>query len=207
MKSKLLAKQLQDVFGGEGEPQFRQLIDRARADGQHGMVEGVEKLVGLVDSTYRAYAGLNLSGWHTKLSGDALTDWNLVSGMVDSGRHWKAMLGYGDGDLDNSIAQWRRMIHPDDQLVLQSRVDAHIASQDAFFEAECRFKASDGLWRWFLLRGAVAARNAEGKPVRLLVLQRDISKVKSAESALIAAKEVAEAANKARGGISGEHES
>ncbi len=199
MKSKLLAKQLQDVFGGEGEPQFRQLIDQARAAGQLGVADGLEKLVALVDSTYRAYAGLNLSGWHTKLSGDALTDWNLLSGTIDSGRHWKTMLGYAEGDLDNSIAQWRRMIHPDDQLVLQARTDAHIANQDAFFEAECRFKASDGLWRWFLLRGAVAARNTESKPVRILLLQRDISKVKSAELALIAAKEAAEAANKARG--------
>ena len=199
MKSKLLAKQLQDVFGGEGESQFRQLIDQARAGGLQGMADSIEKLVTLVDSTYRAYAGLNLSGWHTKLSGDALTDWNLVNGTIDSGRHWKAMLGYADGDLDNSIAQWRRMIHPDDLQVLQARTDAHVASQDAFFEAECRFRAVDGAWRWFLLRGAVAARNAEGKPVRQLLLQRDISKVKSAESALISAKEAAEAANKARG--------
>ncbi len=199
MKSKLLAKQLQEVFGGEGEPQFRQLLEQVRAGGQAEAADGLEKLLALVDSTYRAYAGLNLSGWHTKLSGDALTDWNLINGTIDSGRHWKTMLGYADGDLDNSIAQWRRMIHPDDLQVLQARTDAHIASQDAFFEAECRFKAADGMWRWFLLRGAVAARNGEGRPVRLLLLQRDISKVKSAESALIAAKESAEAANKVRG--------
>jgi hypothetical protein len=31
MKSRLLAKQLQEIFGGEGEPQFRQLIEQARA--------------------------------------------------------------------------------------------------------------------------------------------------------------------------------
>jgi hypothetical protein len=28
MKSRLLAKQLQEIFGGEGEPQFRQLLER-----------------------------------------------------------------------------------------------------------------------------------------------------------------------------------
>uniref|UniRef100_Q47HI8 Sensory/regulatory protein RpfC n=1 Tax=Dechloromonas aromatica (strain RCB) TaxID=159087 RepID=Q47HI8_DECAR len=199
MKSKLLAKQLQEIFGGEGAPQFLMLLEQARAAQQHALADGTEKLLGTVDSTYRAYAGLNLSGWHTKLSGDALTDWNIGSGTIDSGRQWKEMLGYADGDLDNSIAQWQRMVHPDDLRLLQTRIEAHIQNQDSHFQAECRFKARDGQWRWFLLRGAVAARNAEGKPARVLVLQRDISDVKAAESALISAKEVAESANKARG--------
>ena len=83
MKSRLLAKQLQEIFGGEGEPQFRQLIERARAANQGALADGMERLVGVADSTYRAYAGLNLSGWHTKLSGDALTDWNLSAGNID----------------------------------------------------------------------------------------------------------------------------
>src|SRR5574343_1361742 len=108
MKSKLLAKQLQEIFGGEGEPQFLQLLEQARAANQGALADGLEKLLGVVDSAYRAYAGLNLSGWYTKLSGDALTDWNLATGNIDSGRQWKQMLGYAEGDLDNSIAQWQR---------------------------------------------------------------------------------------------------
>ena len=199
MKSRLLAKQLQEIFGGEGEPRFRQLVEQARAGQHHGLTDGVEKLLGVVDSTYRAYAGLNLSAWHSKLSGDVLADWNLRAGTIETGRQWKEMLGYADGDFDNSIAQWERMLHPDDLRVLQARIDVHVQGQDSSFQAECRFKARDGQWRWFLLRGAVAAREAEGKPVRMLVLQRDISEVKAAESALISAKESAEAANKARG--------
>jgi protein-histidine pros-kinase len=199
MKSRLLAKQLQEIFGGEGEPQFRQLIEQARAAGQGALADGMEKLVGVADSTYRAYAGLNLSGWHAKLSGDALTDWNLPAGTIDSGRQWKQMLGYAEEDIDNSIAQWQRMVHPDDLRLLQQRIEAHQKSQDSYFQAECRFKARDGQWRWFLLRGAVAARSAAGEAVRMLVLQRDISEVKAAEAALISAKEAAEAANKARG--------
>jgi protein-histidine pros-kinase len=199
MKSRLLDRQLQEIFGGEGELQFRQLVEQARSGQQQALADGVEKLVGVVDSAYRAYAGLNLGGWHTKLSGDALADWNLRTGNIDSGRQWKEMLGYADGDIDNSIVQWQRMLHPEDLRLLQARIDAHVQSQDPYFQAECRFKARDGQWRWFLLRGAVAAREAEGTPVRMLVLQRDISEVKAAEAALISAKEAAEAANKARG--------
>lgn len=197
MKSRLLDRQLQEVFGGEGEPQIRQLIDAARNAQQGILAQGLEKLLALVDSSYGAYVGLN--SWQSLLSGDALTDWNLRSGNIDSGRHWKEMLGYAPTDLDNSIAQWQRLVQPDDLKALQARIAAQAQSQERYFQAECRLRARDGQWRWFLLRGAVAARDADGEPVRMLVLQRDISDVKNAEAALISAKEAAEAANKARG--------
>jgi len=199
MKSRLLAKQLQDIFGGEGEPRFRQLLEQARQAHQADLADGVGKLVGVVDSAYRAYAAQNLSGWHAKLSGDALTDWNLATGNIESGKQWKQMLGYVEGDLDDSIVQWQRIVHPEDLRTLQARIDAHLRSQEAAFQAECRLKAKDGQWRWFLLRGAVAARDSEGRPARVLLLQRDISEIKAAEAALISAKEAAEAANRARG--------
>jgi protein-histidine pros-kinase len=196
MKSRLLARQLQEVFGGEGEPQFRELVEAVRV-AQPVLVQGLEKLLDQVDSAYGAYTGL--SNWQAMLSGDALTDWNLRSGVIESGRHWKEMLGYAAGDLDNTIASWQRLVHPDDLRSLQARMAAQAQSRERYFQAECRLKARDGQWRWFLLRGAVAARDGAGEALRLLLLQRDISEVKAAESALIAAKESAEAANKARG--------
>jgi two-component system sensor histidine kinase/response regulator len=111
------------------------------------------------------------------------------------------MLGYAEGDFDNSIAQWQAL-GPSRRPArsLQQRIDAHLKNQDSAFRPSAAFKARDGQWRWFLLRGAVAARDAEasGRAVSCW-LQRDISEVKAAEAALISAKEAAEAANKARG--------
>src|SRR6188474_1742030 len=104
MKSRLLARQLQEVFGGDGEPQVRQSIEVARETQHAPLAEGMEKLLDLVDASYNAYAGLN--SWQSLLSGDALTDWNLRTGNIDAGRHWKEMLGYASDDFDNSIAQW-----------------------------------------------------------------------------------------------------
>ena len=197
MKSRLLARQLQEIFGGEGEPQLRQLLDAARAGQSGALASGLEKLLGLVDSSYNAYVALN--NWQSLLSGDALTDWNLKTGTIESGRHWKEMLGYGLNDLDNTIAQWQRLVHPEDLRQLQGQIAAQAAGTDRYFQVSCRLKARDGRWQWFLLRGSVAARDAQGEPTRMLVLQRDISGVKAAEAELISAKEQAESANKARG--------
>ena len=197
MKSKLLSRQLDEAFGGEGGQQFRQLLLAAAGAGQAQLADGLEKLIGLVDAAYTAYGGLN--HWQSLLSGDALTDWNLASGNIESGRHWKEMLGYAQDELDNTLLQWQRLVYPDDLRNLQRCISTYAQGQDRYFEAQCRLKAKDGQWRWFLLRGAVAARDGEGKAVRMLVLQRDISAVKLAEAELIAAKENAESANKARG--------
>jgi len=197
MKSRLLARQLQDVFGDEGEPQLKRLLVAAREAGQVALVDGLERLLAQVDSAYAAYAGLN--NWQSMLSGDALSDWNLRSGQIESGRHWKEMLGYPADAFDNSIVAWQRLVFPEDMRALQMRIAAHATARDRFFEGECRLRANDGQWRWFLVRGAVAARDKDGEASRMLVLQRDISGAKAAAADLIAAKESAESANKARG--------
>ncbi len=197
MKSRLLARQLQEAFGGSGEAQLQQLLEASCAQGQDGLAGGVEKLLELVDAAYGGYVALNQ--WQATLSGDAMTDWNLLSGNIQSGNQWKEMLGYQAGELDSTIAQWQRLVHPDDLRPLQARIANQTQTDERFFEAECRLRAKDGQWCWFMLRGAVAARDAGGEPVRMLVLQRDISQAKASEAALIAAKEAAEAANKARG--------
>jgi protein-histidine pros-kinase len=153
MKSRLLAKQLQEIFGGEGEPRFRQLIEQARAGQQHGLADGIEKLIGIVDSTYRAYAGLNLSAWHSKLSGDVLADWNLRAGTIETGRQWKEMLGFAERDFDNSIDQWERMVHPDDLRLLQARIAAHVQSQDPFFRRNAASRRAMGSGAGFFCAG------------------------------------------------------
>ena len=197
MKSRLLQRQLQELFGGEGDAGFRRWLETAEQQGQGELVQAIGKLVERVDAAYLAYTGL--SNWNTVLSGDALADWNLRSGTIDAGRHWKEMLGYSQAEIEDGIVHWQRLVHPDDLRQLQSRMAAHVASRDRWFELECRLRARDGSWRWFLVRGAVAAREASGEPARMLVLQRDISQSKAGEADLIAAKEAAESANKARG--------
>ncbi len=195
MRSRLLARQLQEIFGGDGESSLRALLVSEKPE----LAAGLEKLLAAVDAAYVAYSGFNLTAWHATLTGDALIDWNLLSGQIDSGRQWKEMLGYGTEDFDNSIGEWLGRIDAQDLRRLRERIDLHVRNRDRFFEVECRFLAKDGFRRWCVLRGAVASRDEQGRPARLLVLQRDISEVKRAEAALVAAKETAESANKARG--------
>lgn len=199
MKSKLLARQLQEIFGGEGLPELTKALAAARLAGCASLADQVERLLGVVDSAYRAYAGANLGQWHTKLSGDVLSDWNLATGKMDSGLQWKALLGYAPDAFDSSIIQWQRLLHPEDLPRLRTAIDTHLKTRSPDFNCECRIRAADEFWRWLQLRGAVVARDPDGRPLRLLLLQRDISHAKQAEQELTAARDAAEAANRARG--------
>jgi len=197
MKSQLLLRQLKEIFAGEGELPFRLLLGAARGSASPELLDGVGRLVDMVDAAYASYAGMQ--HWQSILSGDAYSDWNLSRGQIESGRQWKRLLGYESTDFDNSIAQWQKLVQPDDLHEVQARIAAHAQSKERFFQAECRMRTKGMQWRWLMIRGVVTGRDAGGEPARMLVLHRDISDLKVDEGALIEAKEAAEAANRARG--------
>ena len=195
MKSQLLAVKLRELFGGDGEAVFRKLL--ADASGSHpALASGVEKLLEVSDNLLAQFASVQQI--QSELSGDAFSDWNLKNGRIVSGKHWKALLGYADSEVDDSIAAWRRLVAPDDLKAFDANVARHVQGKSRTFQMECRLKAKAGAWQWFFLKGSVLARDAQGEPLRLLILHRDISGFRQSEAEALSAKEAAEAANRAR---------
>jgi len=196
VKSQFLNRQLQEIFPGGGEERLRALL--SAIEGGHGeLVRGLARFLEAADSTYSMYA--NLQHWQNELSGDALSDWNLRSGNIESGRKWKTLLGYDGADGDDSVAGWQRLVNPDDLRTLQARIAAHAQDRTPLFTADVRMRTKAGDWRWFQVRGLITARDPGGEPLRMLVLHRDVSADRESEARLVAAKEAAETANRARG--------
>ena len=195
MKSQLLAARLREIFGGEGESELKRLLGEAAED-HPALSKGVPKLVEATDHLLSQFASLHQL--QSELSGDTFSDWNLKSGRVDSGKQWKALLGYADGELDDSIASWRCLVQADDLQAFNKAVAAHVQGKSRFFQLECRLKTKPGSWKWLFLKGLVAARDTDNEPARLLLLHRDISGFRQSEAEALSAKEAAEAANRAR---------
>jgi protein-histidine pros-kinase len=195
MKSQLLAGKLRDIFGGDGEEVLNQLLAGAAED-HPDLAQGVAKLLDVADNLIAQLAGVHQV--QSELSGDALSDWNLKTGRIDSGKQWKVLLGYTDAELDDTIAGWRRLVQPDDMGTFDSAVAAHVQGRTRVFETECRLKAKAGDWKWLFLKGLVVARDVGGDPVRLLLLLRDITDLRQSAAEALKAKDEAEAANRAR---------
>jgi two-component system sensor histidine kinase/response regulator len=196
MKSQLLAGKLREIFGGEGEAVLGQLL--ASAATQHpALVTGVSRFLETADGLIAQYAGLHQV--QSELAADAFSNWNLQNGRIESGRQWKTLLGYADDALEDTISAWRHLAQPEDLSSLNAAIVAHVQGKSRIFQTECRLRTNSGDWKWLLLKGMVIARDAGGEPLRILLLQRDITAFKQHEADALAAKEQAEAANRARG--------
>jgi PAS domain S-box-containing protein len=115
---------------------------------------------------------------------DGLWEWNFHTRQGYFSSRAKAMLGYSDEELGNSVKEWRALIHPDDLKAALAELDAHIAGRTARYEVEHRMRHKDGGWRWVQARAAVV-RHANGKPERLVGLYADITARKRVQQLLL----------------------
>lgn len=110
-----------------------------------------------------------------------LWDWDLEGGDCFYSKTWGQMLGYGEDELVHASDLWLTMTHPDDRECAVASGDAHLAGLTTIIETELRLRHKDGHWVWVLDRGGVVERDAEGKPLRMVGVQTDITKQKTAE--------------------------
>jgi diguanylate cyclase (GGDEF)-like protein/PAS domain S-box-containing protein len=111
-------------------------------------------------------------------------DWDLRSGDCFYSAMWSQMLGHGEGELVEASDLWLQLTHPDDRERAVASGERHIAGLTDSIETELRLKHKSGHWVWVLDRGGVVERDAEGRPVRLMGVQTDITKQKQAEAEL-----------------------
>jgi two-component system sensor histidine kinase/response regulator len=191
-----LARKLASVLGDDPEAALEHL-QSVLAEQSPALASSVSRVLEAADSLVSKYARLH--GVQSELSGDAFSDWHLGGGRIESGRNWKQLLGYAEDELADSIAAWRKLAHPEDLKAFNAVVAAHAQGETPVFHCTCRLRTKTGKWKWLLLKGRIIAHDEHGAPLRMLLLQRDISDFKQAEEAALVAKEAAESANRARG--------
>ena len=130
---------------------------------------------------------------------DGLWDWDLRNDQFFLSELWKRGLGYAEGELGNSRADWEALIHPEDVVSVRERIELHLAGGSEDFEAEYRLRAKNGDWRWIATHGRVVARAADGQPVRVVGTHRNVTERKGWELEMLRAKEAAESASRAKG--------
>ncbi|RVD71483.1 EAL domain-containing protein [Mesorhizobium sp. M4A.F.Ca.ET.029.04.2.1] len=111
-------------------------------------------------------------------------DWNVASGDCYYSPTWLKMLGYAEGELAATADLWLTLTHPDDRERALASGERHIAGLTESIETELRLRHKDGHWVWVLDRGGIVERDAEGRALRLMGVQTDITRRKQAEAAL-----------------------
>jgi PAS domain S-box-containing protein len=120
--------------------------------------------------------------------GAGLWDWDMVKNKVYFSPYWKEMLGYNDEEIPNDFSSWKNLWHPVDAEKVEKAVHDHLAGKTVKYEIEHRLKCKDGSWRWILTRGDII-KDKNGKPIRWVGTNIDLTETKKVELELIKMKE------------------
>ena len=121
---------------------------------------------------------------------DGIWDFDGESKRINLSRRWKAMLGY-DIEQEDVMLDWYNLVHPNDMARVQSKMKEHLENKSPFFESVHRMKHQNGDWRWMSSR-AKAVLDPNGRLIRLLGVEVDITERKLYEEALFREKESAQ---------------
>jgi diguanylate cyclase (GGDEF)-like protein/PAS domain S-box-containing protein len=122
---------------------------------------------------------------------DGMWDFDVPSGKTYFSPRWKKMLGYAEDDFEDSVPDWRVLVHPDDYTQVQASIREHLEGKTDMFESVHRLRHKNGEWRWVMSR-AKALPDSKGKLKRLVGVELDITDRKRYEEALFREKESAQ---------------
>lgn len=128
----------------------------------------------------------------------ATWDWYPQASRAVMNDRWFAMLGYKPGELPSTVETWQSLLHPSERESTVELLKAHMDGKSESYKAEVRMLCKDGSWAWVLTSGRVIDRDESGAPTRVAGVQVDITEQKQVQERLRAAKELAEAANRAK---------
>gem|GEM_PF-2353804 len=131
-------------------------------------------------------------------SGDGLWDWNLENNSVYFSPQWKKMLGFEENEIEASLEEWSRRVHPKHLENVFADVNAHMEEKTDVYRNEHQVLCKDGSYKWILDRGIVVKRDNNNKPLRMIGTHTDIDAQKNLESELLKAKELAEQASQSK---------
>ena len=115
---------------------------------------------------------------------DGAWDWNCATQQMFYSDRYLSSLGYDRSDLAFATSDWQNLVHPDDREIVSDAVQAHLKEYTPQFEVEFRMKRKGGSFRWTQGRGRVIERAADGRALRMVGVNLDITVAKKTEWAL-----------------------
>jgi len=113
---------------------------------------------------------------------DVLYDLDLQDGTVDWNDALYTQYGYSRTNADNTLEWWVGHVHPDDALLLESKVSDIFKSSINSWQCEYRFRRADDSYGYVRDR-ALLLRDAGGNPQRIIGSLLDITAQKQLDTA------------------------
>lgn len=128
----------------------------------------------------------------------AIWEADIASGGVYLDRGWERIAGLPIDGTRMTWAQLALLMSPPDLGEIEVRVKLILKGDVDAFHEEIRLQVHPGEWRWFAVRGRVAARDAAGHALTCAGTATDITQRKNTGAAVEAARFAAEADSRAK---------
>lgn len=112
-------------------------------------------------------------------------DYNTATGAKYHSDVWREIRGYKPGmaeTLDEN--DWFKSVHPDDRALAREQTRRLNAGEIVEVNYEYRERHLDGHWIWIMCRGRAIAWDPDGRPVRFVGTDTDITAIKLSEERL-----------------------
>ena len=100
IRSALLRAQLLEALGA---PESLDPVLQSADSAAPGLLRALQ----LVDATYARFGGLQQAT--VEVGGLVVSEWDMQSGRIDSGKAWKVLLGYAPDELPDTVAALRAL--------------------------------------------------------------------------------------------------
>lgn len=114
-------------------------------------------------------------------------EWDINENTAIWSDETKRIFGLSPTDREGSAEEFLDLIHPDDRARVEQSINRAVSERSPY-EAEFRMPQADGSIRWVRGKGKVISDN-DGKTLRMLGLNADITYRKFAEQALLESNE------------------
>jgi PAS domain S-box-containing protein len=118
-----------------------------------------------------------------KATNDAIWDWDFASNFVLWNEALEESYGHSLASIETTGDWWIAQIHPEDRERIYTSIHAVIDGNGTSWSGEYRFSRQDGTYAEVLDRGQVI-RNADGVAVRMIGAMLDLTRIRTAETAL-----------------------
>jgi len=102
-------------------------------------------------------------------------DWNLVADVNQVNKRWCDIIGLEYEYHDTSSRFFRQLIHPADYVHVEKSLNTHLRGGSSAFNTTFRMKHTNGSWVWVETYGKIVECDANGKPIRIAGIHRDIT--------------------------------
>ena len=114
--------------------------------------------------------------------GIATWDWDIVANQKHCSKEYWRLYGLQERDLAPLPEEWLQLVHHEDRARIREELNRALDGT-GHYNTEFRVVWPDGTVHWLLGKGEVF-RDSNGKPIRMLGVNMDISERKYAEQAL-----------------------